>query len=556
MKRFLTGSLSVLMLLSTAACARGGADSSGGPQNAPASTAQGGSAEPVSINANEGLQGEITVSIFDPMPSQLFLQDAAKKFEEKYPNTKINITAFAAMPEIKTGQNSDGGKTVQVQISDNQTEAQKPDYINKINTQLMSGQGPDLFGIDVLPYYRYATGGQLEDLSAYMSSDASFNMADYRQNILDAMKIGGKQYILPLDYNFDLMGYDPSLFTQGELDAIKTKDKMTIEEMTDLAKGSFNSNNGDTRMFGFSGGAGKGFSMFGELLNEHYTDFLSIPDKKASFNDGKFAGLLATVKDYEDKGYISAGNIQQGAASGANTPNISTLMGNQDASIYYKPVNNAVLMNYLSKYYSSNKTSGIKNSLAINGVIMKDTDEIMGVIPDNKGNVNFTASQAYAMNANSANKQLAWAFLKFLLSEDMQTSPAMSFNGVPMNINAAKDKAKLQAAGADVGIGMSIPGAQKQDLQGKDGSSQQQAVDQAAQQSAADVTLTAEQQQVYDAYTGMIEKYTPMINSFAIADDAIASIINTEAMNFFNGTASADEVSNKIQNKVDLYINE
>jgi len=60
MKRFITGSISVFVLLSTAACAGGGTPAANAAQqNASAPAAQGGSAEPVSISPAENLQGEI-----------------------------------------------------------------------------------------------------------------------------------------------------------------------------------------------------------------------------------------------------------------------------------------------------------------------------------------------------------------------------------------------------------------------------------------------------------------------------------------------------------------
>ena len=35
------------------------------------------------------------------------------------------------------------------------------DYINMINTELMSGCGPDILAMDILPFYEYARNGPL-----------------------------------------------------------------------------------------------------------------------------------------------------------------------------------------------------------------------------------------------------------------------------------------------------------------------------------------------------------------------------------------------------------
>lgn len=248
-------------------------------------------------------------------------------------------------------------------------------------------------------------------------------------------------------------------------------------------------------------------------------------------------------------------------------------------------------MNYFTKYYSKDKSNVVRNNIAMNGVSLNDTDELLGVAANDKGEVPYTATQAYAMNANSANKDLAWAFLKFLLSEETQTSTAMSMGGVPVNISASQNKAKLQAAG--VSSGMAVPGgaprmnpsdaerpagedgqapdrpvlseggqAPDRPVLSEDGQSSDRPVDarpnmeQGPQPNAADVTLTEDQQQIYDVYMEALEKYTLMINTFPITDDAITSVVTSEAQNFFDGSKSADEVASLIQNKVELYINE
>lgn len=51
---------------------------------------------------------------------------------------------------------------------------------------------------------------------------------------------------------------------------------------------------------------------------------------------------------------------------------------------------------------------------------VEDDDQIAGIQADNNGNVPFSFQQAYGINANSDNKATAWAFLKFLLSDEMQ----------------------------------------------------------------------------------------------------------------------------------------
>ncbi|MDR1559079.1 MAG: extracellular solute-binding protein [Clostridiales bacterium] len=201
MKKYGAIAASLLMILTAAGCAGG----TGAAEASVAETPERNEAAP--LNSDQELSGEITVSVFEPMPQKLFLEEAAAKFQALYPNTKINVKAYA-----------------------------------------------DIIGIDVLPWYRYATGGQFEDLTAYMEQDPDFQMSDYRENIIDAMKLDGKQYVLPLDYSFNLMAYDPDLFTEEQLNTLKAADTMTTEEMAALVADGFDGNGGDTTMFATLGG--------------------------------------------------------------------------------------------------------------------------------------------------------------------------------------------------------------------------------------------------------------------------------------------------------------
>ena len=49
----------------------------------------------------------------------------------------------------------------------------------------------------------------------------------------------------------------------------------------------------------------------------------------------------------------------------------------------------------------------------------EDHDKRLGLITNENGKVNFNFFQAFGINANSDNKALAWAFVKYLMSEEI-----------------------------------------------------------------------------------------------------------------------------------------
>ena len=134
----------------------------------------------------EKLAGEVTVSCYDTMFYKDFLEKAAKTFEKKNPGTKINVESFAPMPDVKTSQSGDTMISV---VSTGDDTQERAGYIGKINTELMSGEGADVLAIDILPYYKYADSGQLEDLQDYMDADSSFDSSDYCERCIGSNEI-------------------------------------------------------------------------------------------------------------------------------------------------------------------------------------------------------------------------------------------------------------------------------------------------------------------------------------------------------------------------------
>lgn len=464
--------------------------------------------------------GEITVSCYNTIFYKDFIENAAKSFEAKYPGTKINVDAFSQMPNVKS---NDSDNETQMVIEGEEDVQGQFDYINKINTALMSGGGADIFAMDILPFYKYAENGQLEDLQKYIDSDTEFDMNHYKKNIIESLKYNGGQYIFPMDYSFNYYEYDKSLFDESSIVKLQASVSISMEQLVDIAKGAFESDPAKPReMFGLNGfkNMGNETSMFNELFLDKYEDFIDIQNRKANFTDGKFAQLLDTVKDWEDKGYILPSN------SADLTPN--DFAAETDKQFFYKLKGNIeLLLGHLRK-------EGWTLSIPLAGVspsINKD-DTFAGMPAGANGSAKFSYSQAYAINANSKNKKLAWEFIKFMASQEMQETlqlyPA-SLTGLPINNEARLSKAKDGIIG---------------ELFVQSG------------ESSVNKELTAEQQQAYDEYVNAVEKYSDMLNTYPILDTTINSVINSEVKQFFDGKKSSEDTAKAIQSKVNMYLNE
>jgi ABC-type glycerol-3-phosphate transport system substrate-binding protein len=370
-----------------------------------------------------------------------------------------------------------------------------------MSTELMGGRGSDLMAMDVLPWTKYAEGGQLENLRSYMEADSAFNLDDYKRNLWDALKFKGGQYLVSLDYDFQYMAYDSSLFNEEELQALNAQAPAYLS-LLEFAKPAYERDvaaNKDkaSKIIGYSPQ-----DLLNEIFKQDYSDFLDIENRTGSFTDGKFQSLLETVKDYGDKGYLKSDTSE------------GKYEEEQSRFFFKSNTQFAMLLNALS--------TPSRRIMVSTGGDLGDTDDdkVMGPVTSKGGKVGFTYSQAYGLNVNSGNKPLAWAFLKYLLSEAAQTNVQLSSTGLPIN-NAARAKR------GDMALSQFLPEGP-----------------------------TEEQLQKLAIYMSDIERFSDMLNYYPIPDETVNGIIKVETANFMNGSISAEEAASTTQSKVELYLNE
>ena len=457
---------------------------------------------------NDEINGEITVSCYDLSMSQSFLEEAARQFEQKYPGTKVNITSFSAMPEVKKSEQD--GEQIQAVIQEDDPQG-RTDYISKTSTSLMSGQGADLLAMDVLPVYKYVESGQLENLKEYLNQDIDFNSSDYRDNILKALEFQNGIWFLPLDYSFEYFAYDSSLANGQQAAKFGLTQAFTSTQMIETGKSTFN---GTHKLF--PGPAylqsGNG-DLFSQLFKEHYRSFVDMESKTANFNDGTFKELINNIKNLADDGYIS-----QGIGQADSSALLNSAAADPTERFWFKPKNQFSLVS--QTYPDSDFRMSISTTDVGSGI--EEDDQIAGICAEEAGIIPFSYEQAFGINANSRNKQTAWAFLKFLLSYEIQASPNMSLLSLPLHNQAREDRAEnlyrlLLTEGND---------------------------------------LDESQKQALNGYLNGVEALSDQINGYTFRDTTIQDMVIKEMEYFFDGTKSADQVCQVLQNKVELYLNE
>jgi len=461
---------------------------------------------------SKAVSGEITVSAYDSMAYRSFLEEAAKAFEALYPGTKVNVETFSAMPEVRTG----GQGNMQVTRMEIQNDPQgRADYISRINTNLMSGTGADLYAMDVLPLHKFAVNGTLENLDTYMAMDPNFHRGDYRENILDAVRYQNGTWFLPLSYGFNYFSYDTTLIPTEMASRFGIDKSFSTEELLKIGMGLYN---GAYKIFNTNDYSRDSRNMFAVLLGENIQSYLNLETKKPNFVDGSFAAMLNSVKNYGQQGLIPQGVTGQQNVGQQNVGQLRQLNMAAPTDRFYFKQNNS--LNLLSQF---TRSLGIVNRMMIGGVMSIDTDdEIAGIQANADGSVPFTYSRAFAINSQSKNKETAWAFLKFLLSPEMQTSGNIMTTDFPINNKAREETAELTFTGMFRNA----------------------------------TTLNEQQRQALQNYKTAVERLSDSINCFVAQDTSLNDMIASEVQYYFSGSKNADEVARVLQNKADLYLNE
>jgi multiple sugar transport system substrate-binding protein len=448
------------------------------------------------------IEGQITISAYDSMSYRTYLEEAVRSFEALYPGTKVNIETFSAMSVMSQGIQGDW-EVYYMEYTDEPQSRQ--DYLSRINTSLMSGSGADIYAMDILPLHKYVESKMLENLEPYMNLDPGFNKLDYRQNILEALRYKDGTWFMPMDYSFNYYTYDSTLVPAQIASGFGIDKAFVIE---DLLK------NGIT-MF-YTEGTHQLFEMdwravLNQLLDENIQSFINMETRQANFVDGRFTGLLNSVRDYAEQGYIPQGYGQRSIEEQIQD---SITVAPTDRYYFKQESYNMLTYQIMRKFPLVREMMGIPQF----GSAIADDDEIAGIQAIAGGLVPFTYGQGFAINSQSKNKAVAWAFIKYLLSYEMQTNPR---GGSPIHNEAIMDVEDVLEQL------MGITNQQRQAL----------------------INFFVE-------YKATMEKLSESINTFVVQDTSLNDMIRPEVQYFFDGRRSAEEVARVLQNRAELYLSE
>ena len=245
-------------------------------------------------------------------------------------------------------------------------------------------------------FLAFADEGKLVDLRQYMEADPDFNMDDYYMNVFDAYIYKGGQYAFPLSFSYDLaaMSKDAPPELVAEFTAL---DSVTYPHLMDL--------------FARSGLEKQKHMMscttFDHLVYDAITrDFIDYENKTCDFDNEHFVNLLTsrrTVYEENMEGKIEA------------------VRGYLDRRATEEYERKWHLDNYLFK-----RTVPYEKQYFFPG--FSDTNLLADSVPlvNAHGELPIYTTDLFAISADSPNKALAWEFLKYLASEEVQSRRVFS----------------------------------------------------------------------------------------------------------------------------------
>ncbi len=159
--------------------------------------ASSGSADSISVEREtvENLKGEITIYMLRPAD---YMDSVVQAYQSVRPNVTVNM---------EVGIDEDSNTTVD-------------EAVNKLNTELLSGTGPDVIVLDGLNVNTYSKNGMLADISDIYSKISADNPS-CAQKIIGAYKTGKSVYAIPSRfYAAGLLGYEKDIQKITSLDAL------------------------------------------------------------------------------------------------------------------------------------------------------------------------------------------------------------------------------------------------------------------------------------------------------------------------------------------------
>ena len=413
------------------------------------------------------------------------VQDMIIDFNRHNPEYRIEVTDYSEYDSDEKG--SDAGLT-------------------KLNTEILSGNVPDLLCLNGLNYRQLASKGILEDLYPYIENDSELQISDFFPNVFKALEVDGKLcstvsgfYINSAIGAASVVGDEPG-WTYEQFNAA----------LASMPEGCTAFDQYVTRD-----------GILSTCLALDMADFVDWNSGKVSFDTPEFIQLLQFANsfpsefDWENFDWSQEESTENRLAQGRQMLVQTSAYSIDD--IFY-----------------NNYTQFLGGRITYVGY----------PTAHGTGNMISFSDSGYAMSSKTPYKDACWEFLRTFFTEDYQTRYVYSLPSRLDVFDARAEEATTVQYQKDAGghfllddDGEKIPVARSV-MWNKD-----------TQTTEGIYALTEDQVQ-------QIRELILTTTKVADYDQAILDIVKEQAAPFFAGQKTAEEVAKLVQSKANIYVNE
>ncbi|MCR4904168.1 MAG: extracellular solute-binding protein [Butyrivibrio sp.] len=365
--------------------------------------------------------------------------------------------------------------------------------LTKFNNDIIAGTAPDIIVISPwMPYESYYSKGLFEDLTDRFESDEELSKNEYLDNILEAFKYNGKMYAITPSFTVNTAFVKKSVY-----DSVSEWNLDNLNKLLDkygVAKSDF------------AGSYERGY-LFSNIQSMAGSNFMDWSNHECYYNTDDFKAvleLLKNVPDTFDENYYEI-----------------------DRSAYYRENKSLVYVSALNNFsaYAYAKQGYLGEDIVISG------------FPSNNGGMSsINATMRICLNSSSNVKDGAWEFMRYFLSDDYQNSDDFMSGEWPLSMERIETLAQRA---------MERP--YYTDEKGN-------------KVEYDDIFYLGDQELIIQPLTKdeteVVIDFLKSLNNVSFSNDAVTNIISEEAQAFYEGQKTVDEVTDIIQSRVKIYVNE
>ena len=261
--------------------------------------------------------------------------------------------------------------------SDNDME--EDDFFTRISAEIMSGSGPDIIISEFgrMNANKMMRSGAFADLNEFLEADPEFDLSKYNANVLKGGQVEGKQYIMPLTYRLPLV--------------------LTTQELLDKT--------------GFDISTADNYNAFLEECLKYKQ--ANIPGAPELSLDSYMRPYIADAVDY-DTGEAKINTPENRETIRLNYEAVASL---SDAEGYGRGGFYAQKI-FENKAVFTQATQPASLYMISYRALKGTATPVMAAVRDAEGRLMAEINEYAMINANSPNKENAYAFLKLLMSDE------------------------------------------------------------------------------------------------------------------------------------------